>query len=282
MLLDEIEKMKKELAEMENEDHKNEEVAQVEESDEEKPEESIEAQEESKEEEKEKAEEPSKEKEELDDKGYARLRREAAAEKRRAEQLQKELEELRKSKEIESSIEEPQITLPPEFQSVIEDHRTNRAEKEFLILENKAKQQYPDYNAITTEYAAAMYQSIRLQNPRKSDIELNEMTKKAILMKAGELARAGYENPVEEMYHEAKELGFTGKSFQKEEKFQSKEEKIQPDLRRVAGNRKRSSGMAANNGRSEGMMTLGAAADLTAAEWAKLPVAEKRRLMYGQ
>ena len=127
-----------------------------------------------------------------------------------------------------------------------------------------------------------MYQSIRLQNPRKSDIELNEMTKNAIIMQAADLARQGYENPVEELFHTAKELGYTGKSLQKEEAPQ-KEEKLTPDLKKVADNRKRSTGMTANNGRSEGLMTLShAATQLTAAEWGRLPKAEKARLMYGQ
>lgn len=271
MLLDELKKMKEELAKSEEGEKEIEieepEIEEVEEP-EEPPVEEI----------KEEIIETPKE-EKLDDAGYARLRREAAAEKRRAELAEKELAELRQAKEPIVEAQE-QIQFPPEFQTVIEDHRISRAEREFTMLESKVKQDHPEYGAVAAEYAAALYQSFKVQNPRKSDIELSEMTKKSILMKAGEYARAGYENPVEEMYHEAKELGFTGKSFQKQES--PKEEKLQPDMKKVADNRKRSSGMAASNGRSEGLMTIAAAADLTAAEWARLPIADKRRIMYGQ
>lgn len=224
--------------------------------------------------------------EELDNAGYARLRREAAAEKRlaeaekrRADQLQRELEEIRKVKD--QPIEEADLGISQEFKAVVEDHRANKAEREFAILENRVKQQYPEYGAIAAEYAAAMYQSIRVQNPRKSEYELNEMTKHAILLQAGQYACDGHENPVEEMFHVAREMGFTGKSMQKQEE-KPKEEKLQPDMRKVAENRKRSTGMTGSNGRAEGLMTVAAATTLTTAEWGKLPVTERRRLMYGQ
>lgn len=272
MLLDEIEKLKKEIAENEG---------QLEEKEEEVVEEFEEEVEEEKEEEIKKEEKPKEQakEEKLDDGAYMKLRREALAEKRRAEQLAKELEELRKAKEPEQVIEQP--TLSPELESVIQEHRMSRAEREFLMLENKVKQQNPEYNAVAAEYTAAMYQALKLQNPRKSDIELGEMTKTAILLKAAEYARAGYENPAEEIYHEARELGFTGKSQQKQ--IEAQEEKLQPDMRKVAENRKRSTGMTGANGKSEGQMTLNhAATSLTAAEWARLPKAEKQRLLYNQ
>ncbi len=280
MLLDELARMKAELAEREKEGQEEEKEEVI---DEPKVEEEEKVEEVEEKPEEEKKAEPKEDKDELDTNGYMRLRREAAAAKRQAEQLEREVQELRNAKkEVEVDPAQEQAQISPEFQSVIEEHRLSRAEREFSMYEAQVRKDNPEYGAVASEYAQAMYQSIRLQNPRKSYIELNEMTKKAILMKAGEFARAGYENPVEEMYHEAKELGFTGKSFQKEEaKPEPKEEKLQPDLRKVAENRKRSTGMTANNGRSEGLMTMGAAADLSAAEWAKLPKAEKQRLLYG-
>ena len=148
-------------------------------------------------------------------------------------------------------------------------------------MEAKTKQANPDYNAVASEYAQAMFQSIRIQNPHKSDIELSDMTKRAILLKASEYARQGYENPVEEMYHVAKMLGYTGKSFQKAPEKEAVEEKITPDYSKVAENRKRSAGMAATNGRSQAQLTQQSAVDMTVEEYAKLSTAEKRRLMYG-
>lgn len=277
MLLDELKNMKAELeeklkaenAEEKPVDEKEEEITAPEE---EKPEEKP-------------IEKPIEKVEEkpLDDAGYARLRREAAAAENRAKKAEQELEESRRVVATERPIEEqPAQAIPSELQPLIERHRIGEAEREFAIYENKAKQLHPEYGAVASEYAQAMYQSIKLQNRGVSELQLNEMTKKAILIQAGEFVRAGYENPVEEMFHYAKELGFTGKSYQKQEsKPEPKEEKLEPDMSKVAENRKRSSGMAATNGRSEGLMTLGAAADLSAAEWAKLPVTEKRRLMYG-
>lgn len=286
MLLDELKRLKEELEESQkeelplNEEAEDSEEAIQDEVVEEQPE-INEQDEETKEKEPEKPKEEVKE--ELDNAGYARLRREAAAEKLRAEKLQKEIEELRKAKEETRELEEV-TPLSPEIQSIVEEHRVSRAEREFQIYENKIKQTDPGYSAVASEYANAMFQSMKMQNPRKSDVELSDMTKLAILQQAGEFARAGYENPVEELYNHAKSLGFTGKSFAKSEPEPKKEveEKLQPDLRKVAENRKRSSGMAASHGRAEGQMTITAAADLTAAEWAKLPISEKKRLMYGQ
>jgi len=276
MLLEELKKLKEELEQGQAEEEeapKEEEIVEDVED--------VEPQEEEKEPEKE-PEKPKEEekKEELDNAGYARLRREAAAEKRRAEQLQQELDALRAEKLNE--VEQPEYQpLPPEVQRAVEDSTLNRAEKEFSILEAKTKQANPDYNAVASEYAQAMFQSIRIQNPHKSDIELSDMTKRAILLKASEYARQGYENPVEEMYHVAKMLGYTGKSFQKAPEKEAVEEKITPDYSKVAENRKRSAGMAATNGRSQAQLTQQSAVDMTVEEYAKLSTAEKRRLMYG-
>lgn len=279
MLLEELEKMKKQLAEAEEKDTMTEEDEQQEEAQEEIKEETKE--EEKAEQEPEVKEEKKEEVKEEPQDNYARLRREAAAEKRRAEQLERELAELRKAKEQQIE-EQEQVQIPQGLEPVIAEYNTRQAEREFLAYEEKVKKQYPEYSAISSEYASAMYQAIKIQNPRKSEVELSEMTKRALLIKASEYANKGYENPVEEMFHEAKELGYTGKYFQREEvKPEPKEEKLQPDLAKVAKNRQRSSGMTGSNGKSEGMMTSAAASELTAAEWARLPIAEKRRLMYG-
>lgn len=284
MLLDEIAKMKAELAELDKEE--DVEAKEVEEVKEDK--EPVEEKEKAPPEEELQTKEapiiPEKKEEPLDNGGYARLRREAAAEKRRADELERKLAEVQKVREIPEAEVKEEIVLPPVIQSIVERHNIDSAEREFLAFESKAKQDHPEYGAVAAEYSAAMYQAIRVRNPRKSEVELNEMTKREILFKAAEFARAGYENPVEEMYHEARELGYTGKSFQKQEKASriKEEPKLEPDLNKVAENRKRSTGMAANNGRAEGTMSMAAAADLTAAEWAKLPKAEKQRLLHGR
>lgn len=276
-LQDELARMKAELAQGQVKEQEELEEAPIEQEEEEEIKEP--EKEESVEEKKEEPKEEPKEEEKLDNAGYARLRREAAAEKRLREQKERELEEVYAKLNAKQETPQEEVQLPPQVQSIVERDRINQAAREFDILESQVKHRYPEYSAVASEYAQAMYQSIRLQNPRKSQVELSEMTRNAILMQAGEFARQGFENPVEELFHTAKELGYTGKSFQKEE---PKEERLEPDMRKVAENRKRSTGMTANNGRSEGQMTIGVAADLTSAEWARLPKAERQRLMYGR
>ena len=274
MLLDELEKLKAEIKEAEAAEDNEQKQPELEETEQESLPESEET------EEKETEAPVKEEKEKLDDAGYARLRREAAAEKKRADKLEREIAELQnaKNKETEELFEE-KAPINNELQSMLQEHRVSKAEREFSMFESKVRNQYPEYDAISSEYASAMYNSMKIQNPRKSELELGEMTKNAILMRAAELARNGYENPVEELFHEVKELGFTGKSITK---AIQKEEKISPDLRVVAENRKRSANFTASNGRSESNLTLAAASDLPISEWAKLSKSEKQRILQGR
>ena len=154
-----------------------------------------------------------KEEEKLDDAGYARLRREKAA----AEKKARELEEMLAAKAAAPEAEEQEAHQEnPLLNNMLQEYQINLAAKEFMSLEDKFKQKEPNYDAVATEYASALAQSIRIQNPRLSSLEVAERTKKAILEKAGEYVRKGFD-PVEEMYHEARELGFDGSSLKKKE-----------------------------------------------------------------
>jgi hypothetical protein len=225
---------------------------------------------------------------EPDDKGYARMRREAAAAKKRADDAEaKRLEAEERLAAMQNPpepVDTPAPTPDPEIEEVKQTLRLNKAEKEFQILENQFKSREPNYEAVSAEYAMALAQSIRIQNPRLSPLEIAERTKKQILIKAGNYMKDGFD-PIEELYHEAKDLGFTGQTFRKREEpkqEQETEEEPKPDMKKVAENRKKSTGMSASNGRSEANMTKQyAATELTAEQWAKLPIAEKQRLMYG-
>lgn len=282
MLLDELQKLKEELAARQTQE--NTEVT-------EEPEQDIEpevVEEEPKEEPKEEPEQKEEKKEEeekLDNAGYARLRREAAAERKARLELERQIEELRSQKQQEASYEDNtndsvSIPLPPEVQEIVQEYKVTQAEREFISLEAMARRQHPEYDAVTAEYAAAMYSAMSLQHRNATEPQLKELTKRAILEQASEYARKGYANPVEEMYHFAKERGFTGKSLQKQEEV-AKEE-VRPNMDKVAENRKRSTGMTANNGRSEAQMTLATASSLSPKEWSKLPASEKQRLLYGR
>lgn len=237
--------------------------------------------EEQKAEEKKEEQKPSEE----DERGYARLRREAAAAKKKAEEAEaKRLEaeaklaERDKEQQTEESAAAP---LNPLLEDMARSYQLSKAEREFNILETKFKKKRPDYEAVSAEYAMGLAQAIRIQNPRLTPVEVAEKTKETILIKAGNFLKDGFD-PIEELYHEAKELGFAGKSFRKEEAKQETEakEEPRPDMKKLAANRARSTGMGASNGRSEGQLTQAAALDIPIQEFAKLPIAEKRRLLY--
>ncbi len=275
------EKKKEEDAALEaQEEEVTEEVKEEESPKEEKVEEKVE----------EKPEPKPEVKEELDNSGYARLRREAAAAEKKAARLEEELKVEREAKKEQAiDIEEPKQEIAPELQEIVRDHTFKRAEREFQNLEDKFKSSTPDYGAVASEYANALAQSIRIQNPRMGLNEIAEKTKESILLKAAGWMKGGF-NPIEELYHEAKDLGFTGEAIKNEAKFRKQaekeletavtpEEEIRPDMKKVKANMARSTGMGASTGKSEGQLTKKAAAELSGEEWMKLPIAERNRLM---
>jgi hypothetical protein len=281
-LLSEIDSLKEQI-----EEAKKREEGMVEEPEEAVEEEAAPEPEEEAPKEEEKAPEQPEEKPEapLDDAGYAKLRREKAAAQKLAEkeaaekaELQRQLDELLRAPREEAE----QPVIAPEISEILQEHRVSRAEREFVALEAQFKARTPDYDGVAAEYTKALADSIRIQNPRLTPVEVAERTKMQILQQAGELVRNGFD-PIEEMYHTAKELGFTGKSFQQAAEQPKEESKPEPkpDMAKVAANRARSAGMAGGGGESRGQMTKQAAADLSPAEWAKLPADEKKRLLYG-
>lgn len=223
---------------------------------------------------------------EPDGNAYQRIRREKAAAEKRAEAAEAELARERESKRAEVPLEELPAEAPidPELEEVKQTLRMSKAEREFQSLEQKFRAKEPEYDAISAEYAVALAQSIRLQNPRMSGNEIVEKTKETLLMKAAKYARDGFD-PIEEMFHEAKDLGFTGKSLKREEpkkeEVEEKEVQIKPDLAKVAENRARSTNMTAGRGMEEAQVTLRTAADYSPAEWMKVSPADKRRILAG-
>lgn len=226
--------------------------------------------------EEEKPKEEPKTEEKPDDSAFARLRRESAANKRRAEEAEAARDAaLAKPTEVE----EPVDAVAPELDSIIRDHRTARAEKEFKVFESQVRSSNPEYDAVTAEYAQALQGAIKIQNPRLSAPEIAELTKEALLQKAGKYARDGYANPVEELFHEAKELGFTGASFQQKEEAK---ETPQPDMKKLAENRKRSAGTAGTSGESKTDMNRASIIQNgmpTNEEWQRLTPSQKREIL---
>lgn len=228
-----------------------------------------------------------KKEEEPDATAYARMRREKAAAEKRAQEAEARLAEISKNKEAPQE-EKEEASFPdvaPELVEAVQEIRLKKAEREFQSFEEKFKAKASDYQAVASQYALALAQSIKIQNSHMSSIEVAEKTKEAILMKASAYINKGFSNPAEELYYEAKELGFTGRSARSAEKEEAKaEEEIKPDMKKLAANRARSTGMASVNGRSQSGLTrqyIEQNGMPTPEEWSKLPASEKKKLLYG-
>lgn len=221
--------------------------------------------------------EPKKEpEEEPDASAYARMRREKAAAEKKAADLEARLAALEsKPAEPEPKGEADTVEVPPEIEELVRERRMTRAEREFQDLEMKFKEKVPDYDGVAKEYVSALASAVRIQNPRLNPHEITEKVKETVLLKAANYMRDGF-NPIEELYHEAKDLGFKAAEPAAAEK---EEKEIKPDMKKVAENRKKSTGMSAATGEATGQITKAAAAELSVAEWAKLPKAEKLRLL---
>lgn len=274
-LEDEIKAMEAQLAEMEGKEPEKEEEAPEPEKVEEEPAKKPE-----------KPDEPvveEKKPEEEDAKGAARLRIEARKEKERADKLADELKALREAKEKEIPDEEKQEDFQAEIMEVIHEKKRADAHKEFLAYEEQVRADNPNYDAVAREYASAMLASVRLENPKLSGPALQEAAMAKIINRAAQYAVKGYENPVEALYLEAKELGFNGTSAKDAEPAKETEEKakLKPDMKKVAENRAKSSGMAGSGGGDvRGQLTKKYAVEnFTLADFSKLSDAEAAALL---
>lgn len=276
-LQEQIEEAEKEESGVQEEESKVEDKPE-EAAEAEKEEEKAEAPEETKEEEK-----PEEKAEEDDAKGPARLRIEAKRERERADRLSEELAALKAEKEKEAPEEEKQEKFQSELTEVIQEVRTNKAAREFLAFEDDVRNKYPEYEAISQEYTAAMRSAVRLDNPRLSPAQIQEVVQTKLLQKAGHYARQGYDNPVEALLDEARSLGFTGASVKKAAaEVEESAKELKPDLKKVASNRQRSAGTAAASGESKSGVSRQYIADhgISGTEWMKLSPEEKRNLMF--
>ena len=252
----------------------------------------------------EEAEEEPEQAEETKPKGYERIRKKRE-EQGRVKELEKQIEELKKGGQ-ESGQEEVEEAQAPDINSdpvgwlqwrdeqyqkqidslttTLEQERAEKAQKdqysqavqEFVGMEQSFSSQVDDYEDVSAFFKKRMEQNIKASNPFITDAQLKDAVNNQILVTASNLLNQGF-NPVEEMYHIAKdELGFVPKP--KEEVSQAQQQ-TKPDLGKVAQNRKRNAGMAGAGGGAKPAMTLEAAANLDIDEWSKLPASEKKRLL---
>lgn len=217
-------------------------------------------------------EEVKEEEPEMDVSGYARLRRELAAQKKlTADAEDKALNPI--TEEVDQSQAQNN-----EVEDMLQERRLQKASGEFSALESEFSSNVPDFEDVSIAYKTALYQSIRVQNPRKSHVELLEETRNTLLHKASNYMNKGLD-PIQEMYEEAKSLGF--KALPKQE-HQAQEEEIKPDLNKIAKNKSKNAGMVATQGGGAGAtLTREAANELTSGEWAKLSASEKARILGG-
>ena len=149
----------------------------------------------------------------------------------------------------------------------------NDARREVSVYEDQLRKSATDYDDVKNWYVHALATSIKIVNPKITNDRLIEAVDNRLLTRIAELQGEGYENPVEAMYVEVKNMGYQPKAAEKEEK------KIEPDLDKVANFRKRNAGMAgAGGGGAESEITPTVATKMTNAEFAKLKPEQKKRL----
>ncbi len=235
-----------------------------------KPEKTDETPKEEKDNEEKNAPETEEIKEPKEEKGAARLRREKAAAEKRARELEEENTRLKSEREApqeEVSVPEP---VSQEIREFMQERIQSKAEREFTTLENQVKGQYPDYEQVSKAYQSEIYKGVYAQNPRKTPEEVWELTKTAILNKAAEYHRAGF-NAAEELYHDGKEMSDRFGLLQKPEPKEEVKTEPKPDMAKVASNRARSAGLAGAAGESKSNPTpQHVATSYTAADIAKM------------
>lgn len=197
----------------------------------------------------------------------------------RARQAEQEVARLRRSDTPEEQITEAAPQIDPITQQIHEDYVYSKATKEFLALEEEIRREIPDYDDIANQYNRQLAWSIKMQNPHFNDAQCFEQAQKVVLNKAAGYATQG-RHPAEELYNEAVSLGI--RPTPKQEEVEENRE-IKPNMEKVSQNRSRNAGTAGAKGNGGSAVTTGqAAAQMTNAEWAKLPAEDKKRLLYGR
>lgn len=232
---------------------------------EEEPEDEVVEQEEPAEEPETAQDDSKKEEEEKPSSEFYRLRRENAKLKK---QLEDSAAQRSEPTQQNAPIEDP-VLRELYFEKLQRD-----AANEFVALEQPFAQAHADYEDISEQYKASVYNSLRIFNPSLSHDQLLKQTATVILQKAGNYKAAGLD-PIEELYNEAKSLGFK----QREARPAEKAKQIKPDLAKVAENKRRNASVAAVGSSATPDYTPSSVAKYTPAEWQALPNDVKRKLL---
>lgn len=150
------------------------------------------------------------------------------------------------------------------------------AVQELSRYENEFKAANPDYDDVSSFVVNELKRSFKIMHPGASDDQITQAVQRHVLLEASRYAQQGL-NPVEEMYLRAKnELGYQPKALSADNVTE-----LRPDLDKIAKNKARSAGMngAAGAAQRAAPSTKAAAADMTAAEWARLSEEDRRRIL---
>jgi len=226
------------------------------------------------------AEEPAdqKPKEDLGSAGYARLRMESAAAKRKADALEAELAQLRAQKEKPASHQEakPDTDAEPDkaadreawldwrdrqidkkqaaidarldgtaktLQEIERERTYGQAVQEFVSLEQEFKASVPDYDKAAGHMRQRLADSLIALNPSLTPAQAQKLTTDRILHMASQAVNNGY-NPIEYLYLMAKDTY----GFKEEPAAPAKADG--PDLDKIAQNKKRAASPLSAGGKS--------------------------------
>lgn len=287
---EELAKIDAELAAL-GEDVVEETKEDIQEQEEEKAEE-VEEKESQPEEKEEKAEEVVEEKKEekVDNAAYARLRWEAAENKRKYEELLKKQEEERtapkqlpdkaenweayteaKLETTEERLERLERELAEEKAKKQQANIIEQAKQEFDLYEQEFKTKAPDYEEARTFLVQNIARSVKILNPAATTQELVKAVEVALLTRGRDAVVSGI-NPAAAIYQEATQIGWSKAEQPKKESVRK------PDLSKIGANKAKSAGMAGSGGGASTKESVEEALSMSNAELSRLTDADFERL----
>lgn len=195
-----------------------------------------------------------------DNAAFAKMRRELKEKEQRLAEMEKQLTMPKPEAQAETDVDEY-------LRMAAEREMYNAARRSFIGFEDQVKGVVEDYDAVASQYAQAVTQSILIQNPRLNTTQAWEQAERYLLERAGQYLQQG-KNPAFEIYKDAVKLGFKAQPVAEQEPV--KEKPAAPDLDKIAANKKRSSSMVAVKGGAKPTKTLESLINAPLSELSKL------------
>lgn len=231
---------------------------------------------------------PEQKEQPVDNAAIARMRWEAAEERRKREALEAEIAALKnpakplpdKEENWEAHAEARIETTEERLKRLEEELAAERAKKEASSNIEQAKQEFdqyeqifkkdqPEYEDARTFLVQNIARSIKMLNPYATTKDIISGVETALLTRGRDAVLAGV-NPAAAIFQEAKAIGYT--------KQEQKQEPAKPKLEKLATNRPKTAGMAGSGGGSNPLPTVESALKLSNAEFSRLSEADFARL----